>query len=52
MNQHFANIAFFLLWAERSNPNMMWGSINISDAIDSLAAIAGWDSTQMRELIN
>jgi hypothetical protein len=52
MNENFANLVFFLLWAERDDPNQMWGGIRIADAIDSLAAIAGWDSTQMRELIN
>ncbi len=51
MNQHFANIVFFLLWAERSNPNMMWGSINISDAIDSLAAVLNVEPHQLREFI-
>lgn len=52
MNEHFANLVFFLLWAERDDPKQMWGGIRIADAIDSLAAIAGWDSKQMRELIN
>lgn len=51
MNEHFTNLIFFLLWAEYDDPKQMWGGIHIADAIDSLAAIAGWDSKQMRELI-
>jgi hypothetical protein len=51
MNDHLANLMFFLLWAERDDPKQMWGGIRIADAIDSLAAIAGWDSKQIRELI-
>ena len=51
MNQHFANLVFFLLWAERHDPKQMWGSIQISDAVDSLAAIIGSDPKTLRELI-
>ena len=51
MNEHVANIVFFLLWAEQHDPNQMWGGIQISDAIDSLAAIIDRDPEQLRELI-
>jgi hypothetical protein len=51
MNQHFANLVFFLLWAEQDNPKQMWGGIQIGDAIDSLAAIMGCDPQKLRELI-
>jgi hypothetical protein len=51
IHDHFANLVFFLLWAERDDPKQMWGGVSITDAIDSLAAIAGWDSKKMRELI-
>ena len=51
MNEHVANLVFFLLWAERDDPKQMWGGIHIADSIDRLAAIAGWDSKQMSELI-
>jgi len=51
MNEHFANIVFFLLWAEQHDPNQMWGGIQISDAIDSLAAVINRDPEQLRELI-
>jgi len=51
MNEHLANLVFFLLWAERHDPNQMWGGIEISDAVDSMAAILGKDPEQLRELI-
>jgi hypothetical protein len=51
MNEHFANLVFFLLWAERQDPNMWFGGIPIADAIDSLAAIIDRDPKQLRELI-
>lgn len=51
MDEHLANLVFFLLWAEQDNPNQMWGGIRIADAIDSLAAIIGRDPKQLRELI-
>ena len=51
MNEHFANIVFFLLWAEQQDPNMMWGGIKVSDAVDSMAAIIDRDPKQLRELI-
>lgn len=51
MNEHLANLVFFLLWAEQQDPNMMWGGIEISDAVNSLAAILGKDPEQLRELI-
>lgn len=51
MNEHFANLVFFLLWAERQDPNQMWGGIQIAEAVDSLAAIIDRDPTQLRELI-
>ena len=52
MNQHFANLVFFLLWAEQHDPHQMWGSVQISDAVDSLAAIIGSDPKTLRELIS
>jgi len=51
MSEHFANVVFFLLWMERTNPNQMWGGIELSDAINSLAAIMGCDPKELRELI-
>jgi hypothetical protein len=51
MNQHFANIVFFLLWAEQHDPNMMWGGIRIRDAIDSLAVVIGCSPQELRKLI-
>lgn len=51
MNEHYANVVFFLLWAERQDPNQMWGGIQIRDAVDSMAAIIGKDPEQLRELI-
>ena len=51
MNEHFANLVFFLLWAERQDPNMCFGGIRIAEAIDSLAAIIDRDPKQLRELI-
>ena len=51
MNEHLANLAFFLLWAERHDPNMWFGGIRIADTIDSLAAVIGSDPKQLRELI-
>ena len=51
MNEHFANLVFFLLWAERHDSNMMWGSITIGEAVDSLAAIIDRDPQELRRLI-
>jgi hypothetical protein len=51
MNEHIANLVFFLLWAERSDPNMMWGGVKVSDAIDSLSAIIGCKPEELRGLI-
>lgn len=51
MNEHFANLVFFLLWAEQHDPNQMWGGIQIAEAVDSLAAIIDRDPKQLRELI-
>jgi hypothetical protein len=51
MNEHFANLVFFLLWAEQHDPKQMWGGIQIGNAIDSLAAIMGCDPRKLRELI-
>ena len=52
MNEHLANLVFFLLWAEKHNPNQMWGGIQVADAVDSLAAILNKDPNELRELIN
>ena len=51
MNEHHANLVFFLLWAERQDPNQMWGGIQIAEAIDSLAAIIDRDPNELRKLI-
>lgn len=51
MNEHWANIVFFLLWAEHQDANQMWGGIPIADAVDSLAAILNKDPNELRELI-
>ena len=51
MNEHHANLVFFLLWAERQDPNQMWGGIQIADAVDSLAAILNKDPNELRKLI-
>lgn len=51
MNEHFANLVFFLLWAERQDPNMWFGGIQIAEAVNSLAAIIDRDPKQLRELI-
>jgi hypothetical protein len=51
MNEHFANVLFFLLWAERQDSNMWFGGIRIAEAIDSLAAIMNVNPEQLRELI-
>ena len=51
MNEHFANLVFFLLWAEKQDPNMTFGSVRIDDAIDSLAVLFKCDPKQLRELI-
>jgi hypothetical protein len=51
MNEHYTNIVFFLLWAERQDPNMLFGGIRITEAIDSLAVIMNVDPYQLRELI-
>ena len=51
MDGHLANLVFFLLWAERSDPNMMWGGVKVSDAIDSLSAIIGCKPEELRGLI-
>lgn len=51
MNQHLANVVFFLLWAERQDKNMMWGGITVGEAIDSLAAIIDCDPQDLRRLI-
>lgn len=51
MSQDFANLVFFLLWAEKHDPKQMWGGIYIAEAINSLAAIIDRDPTQLRELI-
>lgn len=51
MNEHFANLVFFLLWAEKHDPNQMWGGIYIADTVDSLAAILNKDPNELRKLI-
>jgi hypothetical protein len=52
MNQHLANLVFFLLWAERHDSKQMWGGIHIGDAIDSLAAIMNTPPAELRRLID
>lgn len=51
MNEHYANLVFFLLWTEQHDPNQMWGGIQIADAVDSLAAILNKQPEELRELI-
>lgn len=51
MTEHLANLVFFLLWAEKHDPNQMWGAIQITDAVDSLAAIINHDPNELRKLI-
>lgn len=51
MNEHWANLVFFLLWAERQDPKQMWGGIQISDAVDSLAVILNKNPNELRGLI-
>jgi hypothetical protein len=52
MNDHFANLFFFLLWAERDDPNSWYGGVKISAAIDSLAAIMNIPASELRKLID
>jgi hypothetical protein len=52
MNDHFANLFFFLLWAERDDPNSWYGGVKIADAIDSLAAIMNIPANELRKLID
>ena len=51
MNDHLANLVFFLVWAERSDPNMMWGGIKISEAVESLSIFIGCEPNELRGLI-
>ena len=51
MNNHLANLVFFLLWAERSNPNMMWGGIKVGEAVESLSIIIGCEPEELRGFI-
>ena len=51
MNEHHANLVFFLLWAEKHDPKQMWGGIQIADAVDSLAATLNKDPNELRKLI-
>lgn len=51
MNEHFANLVFFLLWAERDDPKMMYGSHTVSEALESLAAIMRVSVDELRGLI-
>lgn len=51
MNEHFANVLFFLLWAEQQDSKMWFGGIKISEAVDSFAAIMNITPEQARELI-
>lgn len=51
MNDHLANLVFFLVWAERSDPNMMWGGIKISEAVESLSIFIGCEPSELRGLI-
>ena len=52
MNDHFANLFFFLLWAERDDPNSWYGGVKISAEIDSLAAIMNIPASELRKLID
>jgi hypothetical protein len=52
MNEHFSNLVFFLLWAERDDPNSRYGGVKIADAIDSLAAIINVPASELRKLID
>jgi hypothetical protein len=51
MNEHLANLVFFLLWAEKHDPNQMWGGVQIADAVESLAVILNKQPEELRELI-
>jgi hypothetical protein len=44
-------IVFFLLWAERDDPNMMYGSHKIKDVVDNLAKLLHADPQEMRGLL-
>jgi hypothetical protein len=52
MNHHYSNLVFFLLWAERDDPNSWYGGVKISAAIDSLAAIMNIPASELRKLID
>jgi hypothetical protein len=51
MNEHLYKLTFFLLWAEKHEPDMMRGSHTVGEAIEALAAIIGCPVEKLRELI-
>jgi len=48
---HLTNLTFFLLWAERSDPNMMYGLITVSQAVEGLAEVMQVPVENLREMI-
>lgn len=40
------NLLFFLRWAKREDPGMMWGGVTVNDAYHAACRLAGIDAFQ------
>lgn len=47
--ENLHKLVFFLLWAEKHDPAMMWGGHTISEAIEALADIIGVSADVLRQ---
>lgn len=52
MNDNLTKLTYFLLWLEQGRPNAMYGSYEIEEVVDSLAALVGVVPETLRGLIN
>jgi hypothetical protein len=51
MNDHLYKLVFFLLYAERDDPKMMYGSHTVGEALEVVAAIMHVNVEELRKLI-
>lgn len=47
--ENLHKLVFFLLWAEKHDPKMMWGGHTISEAMDALADLMGVSADVLRK---
>ena len=49
--EKFLDLACFLLWLEREEPNEMWGGVRIADAVDGMLSLSGFTREDLNRIV-